>query len=213
MTPVDFVRAHTRLAAPPLVSEIALYLADDVIALWEKMETELDHTGLPPPFWAAAWAGGQALARYVLDVPESVAGRTVLDLASGCGIAAIAAAVAGAARVTAVEVDEHAVAAIGLNTAANGIAVDCVLRDVLDDEPADAGIVLAGDVCYDRSMTGRVLPFLLRSRARGSDVLIGDPGRAYLPKDRLTALATYDVPVPEMEGVDIRRTTVWRLRP
>ncbi|MFC5994898.1 class I SAM-dependent methyltransferase [Pseudonocardia hispaniensis] len=209
---VGFVRAHTRLAAPPLVPEITVHLADDIVALWERMEAELGRSGLAPPFWAAAWAGGQALARYVLDMPALVAGRAVLDLASGCGIVAIAAAAAGAARVTAVEIDEHAVAAIGLNTAANGVAVDRVLGDVLDEASTDAEVVLAGDVCYDRTMTQRVLPYLARARAGGSDVLLGDPGRAYLPTDRLAALAAYDVPVPEMEGADSRRTTVWRLR-
>ncbi|NMH97445.1 class I SAM-dependent methyltransferase [Pseudonocardia acidicola] len=209
--PADFIRAHTRLAAAPHVPEITLHLADDVFALWEQMEAELGRTGLPPPFWGAAWAGGQALARYLLDAPGLVAGRTVLDFASGCGLVAIAAAKAGAAAVTANEIDEYAAVAIALNTAINGIDVTCLPADVLDQDPPDAEVVLAGDVCYDKKMADRVLPFLEKARARGSEVLVGDPGRTYMPKGRFEALAAYDVPVPEMEGVDIRRCTVWRL--
>ncbi|MHA6795549.1 class I SAM-dependent methyltransferase [Pseudonocardia bannensis] len=209
--PADFIRAHTRLDVPPCVPEIRLHLADDVVALWEQTEAELRRSGLPPPFWGAAWAGGQALARYLLDSPETVRGRTVFDFASGCGLAAIAAAKAGAASVTANEIDEYAIAAIGLNTAANDVTLSCVHGDVLDRDPPDAAVVLAGDICYDKAMVDRVLPFLERLRERGSEVFVGDPGRAYLPKDRFEALAVYDVPVPEMEGVEVRRTTVWRV--
>jgi predicted nicotinamide N-methyase len=211
-SPAGFIRVHTRLGVPSHVPEIRLHLADDVFALWERLESELCRPGLAPPFWGAAWAGGQALARYLLDVPERVAGRTVFDLASGCGLVAIAAALAGAATVTANEIDAYAVAAIGMNAAANGVTVECVLGDVLDREPPEAAVVLAGDVCYDRKLVDRLLPFLEKARARGSEVLIGDPGRTYLPAGGFEALAVYEVPAPtELEGVDVRRSTVWRL--
>lgn len=210
----DFVGAHTRLAAPPFVPEIRLLLAEDAIGLWERTEDEVGRTGRPPPFWAFAWAGGQAVARYVLDHPEVVRGRRVLDLAAGCGVVAIAAAKAGAAVVTATEVDPFAVAAIGLNARANGVAVATVLDDVLDGDGAGAGaeVVLAGDVCYSREMTRRVLAFLDRAGEAGARVLVGDPGRAYLPRTGLRAVATYDVPVPRtLEDADVKPTTVWRL--
>jgi predicted nicotinamide N-methyase len=157
------------------------------------------------------WAGGQVLARYLLDHPGTVAGRTVLDLASGCGLVAIAAARAGAAAVTANEIDRYAIAAIALNSVANDVTVTAVSGDVLDDDPPDVAVVLAGDVCYDRTMTGRVLSFLERARASGAQVLLGDPGRAYLPRDGFEALATYEIAVARVEGVAVRHSTVWRL--
>jgi predicted nicotinamide N-methyase len=209
-----FIRVNTRLAAPPCVPEIRLHLADDAISLWEKTEAELGCTGLAPPFWAFAWAGGQALARYVLDHPELIRGHRVLDLAAGCGLVAIAAAVAGAAAVTASEVDELAVAAIDLNARANGATVAAVLEDLLDGNAGGAEVVLAGDVFYERTMAARVLPFLGRASERGACVLIGDPERAYLPRRCLEALATYEVRVSRaLEDADVKRTTVWRLVP
>lgn len=211
MTPADFVRANTRLVAPPLVPEIQLHLADEAFGLWEKMESELRRTELPPPFWAFAWAGGQALARYLFDQPHLVAGRRVLDVGSGCGIVAIAAAKAGAATVTASDVDRFAAAAVAVNADANGVVVAVVEEDVLDGDGAGAMLVLAGDVCYEKPMANRVLPFLARARARGARVLLGDPGRAYLPRARFEALATYDVSVTrELEDTEVKRTTVWR---
>jgi predicted nicotinamide N-methyase len=162
-----------------------------------------------PPFWAAAWPGGQALARYVLDHPGLVAGRTVLDLGSGSGLVAVAALRAGAARVVASEIDPFGWAAIGANAEQNGVPQVEVVGDVLDGSGPAVDVVLAGDVCYDRLMTDRVLPFLDRARADGADVLIGDPGRPYLPHERLVAAATVDV--PDTEGPLVRRTTVWRL--
>jgi predicted nicotinamide N-methyase len=208
----QFVRANTRLAAVPLAPEVRLHLADEAIELWER--TESDHGGqLPPPFWAFAWAGGQALARYILDRPDLVAGRTVLDLAAGSGLVAIAAMRAGAAAVTAVEIDALAVAAIGVNAEANGVAVTAVHRDILETEP-DADVVLAGDVFYSRDMTRRMLAYLRRAAGRDAVVLVGDPGRAYLPKEHLTLLATYDVPVPQtLEDAPVKRTTVWAVNP
>jgi predicted nicotinamide N-methyase len=208
----QFVLDNTRLAPVPLAPEVRLRLADEAIELWER--TESDQGGqMPPPFWAFAWAGGQALARYVLDHPDLLAGRTVLDLAAGSGLVAIAAMKAGAAHVTAVEIDELAVAAIAINAEANGVAVTPLLADVLEQEP-DAAVVLAGDVFYSREMTRRMLDYLRRAARNGATVLVGDPGRAYLPREHLTLLAEYDVPVPQtLEDTPVKRTTVWSVNP
>jgi predicted nicotinamide N-methyase len=204
-----FVQSHTRPSRPDLVPEVTLRVADDVVALWDAMETEHGAPAEQPPFWAAAWPGGQALARYVLDTPAAVAGRAVLDLGSGSGLVAIAAGLAGASALVASEIDPYGTTAITLNAQVNGVAGIQVVGDVLGGPPPAVSVVLAGDVCYDREMTERVLPFLDRARAAGAEVLIGDPGRPYLPVDRLTAVAVYDV--PETEGPGVRRTTVWRL--
>jgi predicted nicotinamide N-methyase len=203
---------NTRPAPVPLAPEVRLRLADEAIELWERTET--DQGGqMPPPFWAFAWAGGQALARYVLDHPALLTGKSVLDLAAGSGLVAIAAMKAGAARVTAVEIDELAVAAIGINAEANGVAVTPLLADVLEREP-DAEVVLAGDVFYSREMTRRMLSYLRRAAGAGATVLVGDPGRAYLPREHLTLLAEYDVPVPQtLEDAPVKRTTVWSVNP
>ncbi|MDK3257614.1 class I SAM-dependent methyltransferase [Blastococcus capsensis] len=212
--PPEFVRAHTRPVRPALVPEVELLVAADVVALWEAMETELGRTSTDPPFWAAAWPGGQALARYVLDHPELVAGRRVLDLGAGSGLVSVAAIRAGAAAVLASDVDPFALTAVAVNAELNGTAGITPVGDVLGDGPPDVGLVLAGDVCYDREMTDRVLPFLAAARAGGAVVLIGDPGRIYLPEDRLIALAVYDVPDTEpspTQPTSVRRTTVWRL--
>jgi predicted nicotinamide N-methyase len=189
---------------------MTLLVADDVVALWEAMEDERGREADSPPFWAAAWPGGQVLARYVLDTPAVVAGRRVLDLGSGSGLVAIAAALAGAAEVVASEIDEFGTTAIPLNAEVNGAGGIRVVGDLLAGPPPDVDVVLAGDICYDRAMTERVLPFLARAREAGAEVLIGDPGRMYLPVDRLTALAAHHV--PETEGPGLRRSTVWRLR-
>ena len=212
--PAEFVRAHTRRVRPALVPEVELLVAADIVALWEAMATEHGRTSTDPPFWAAAWPGGQALARYVLDHPELVAGRRVLDLGAGSGLVAVAAVRAGAAAVLASDVDPFARTAITVNAELNGTPGITPVGDVLGDEPPEVGVILAGDVCYDREMTDRVLPFLDAARARGADVLIGDPGRIYLPEDRLTALEGYDVPDTEpspSHPTQVRRTTVWRL--
>ncbi len=212
MDPAAFVRAHTRLAAVPLVPEIRLHLADEPFGIWADTEQELDTGGLPPPFWAFAWAGGQALARYLLDHPDLIRGRGVLDMAAGSGLVAIAAARAGAGPVAASEIDALAVAAIGLNARANDVAVTAALADVTAGDVPAAEVVLAGDVCYERSMTGQIVAFLSRASGAGRDVLIGDPDRAYLPRARLEPLASYDVPVPRtLEDADVKRATVWRL--
>jgi predicted nicotinamide N-methyase len=207
-----FIRAHTRLLPVPHAPEIVLYLADEATALWQKTEEELGEMGLAPPFWAFAWAGGQALARYILDRPALVAGQRVLDFASGSGLVAIAAAKAGAAHVEACDIDPFAATAIALNAAANGLRVEARLTDCVG---ADAGwdIVLAGDICYQQDIAERVTVWLSNLHRRGAVVLVGDPGRSYLPTDRLEALATYAVPVTRaLEDTEIKRTSVWRFR-
>jgi predicted nicotinamide N-methyase len=208
--PVRLPLEHTRSARPALVPEVVLRVADDVVGLWEALEQEQVGPGSEPPFWAAAWPGGQALARYVLDHPDVVAGRTVLDLGAGSGLVAIAARLAGAREVIASEVDPYGRAAVGVNAAENGVGPVVVRGDLLDEEPLPGvDVVLAGDVCYDRAMTERVLPFLGRAWLGGATVLLGDPGRPYLPREGLVAVAAYDV--PDTEGSQVRRTTVWRL--
>jgi predicted nicotinamide N-methyase len=208
-----FIRAHTRLRAVPHVSEIILHVADEAAPLWLQTEEELQQIGLPPPFWAFAWAGGQALARYVLDHPACVAGRRTLDLASGSGLVAIAAAKAGAAPVVAAEIDAVAETAIALNAAANGVHVEILRRDLLDDPALTVlrhDLILVGDLFYERDTAARALAFL--QAQAGAQVLIGDPGRSYLPKAKLRQLAEYSVPVTrDLEDRDIKRTYVWAL--
>lgn len=207
-----FITQNTILGATVFVPEIRLNMASDSTDLWEKTESELDEIGLPPPFWAFAWAGGQALARYVLDNPDIVRGKRVLDFASGSGLVAIAARMAGASHVTACEIDAFALEAIGLNAEVNGVVVDAQLGDFIDrDDGWD--IVLAGDVSYERDMAERVTRWLHALHARGAQVLIGDPGRAYLAREQLESLAEYDVPVTrDLEDSDVKRTLVWRFR-
>ena len=196
----------------PFVPEISLHLAEEPFGLWEQTEHEQNGQNLPPPFWAFAWAGGQALARYLLDHADLVAGRNVLDVASGSGLVAIAAAKAGAAIVSATEVDRFAAAAISINAQANGSSVAVFLADVLDGDGDDAEVVVAGDFCYEKTMARRILEFLDRASAGGRDVLVGDPGRAYLPQTRLEPVAGYDVLVSRvLEDADVKRATVWRL--
>ena len=212
--PVDperFIRTETQLLPVPLVPEITLHLAEESLPIWQRTEEELGEIGLPPPFWAFAWAGGQALARYLLDNPETVRGRRVLDFASGSGLVAIAAARAGAREVVAADIDAFAVAAIGLNARANGVGVQPRSDDVIGlDEGWET--VLAGDICYERELAGRVIDWLEALSRRGARVLIGDPGRSYLPKQRLVECATYQVPVTRaLEDAEIKKSSVWRL--
>jgi predicted nicotinamide N-methyase len=207
---LDFIRTHTAPSPVPFVPEIVLHQADEPIALWEK--TEESGAEQPPPFWAFAWAGGQALARHVLDHPGLVEGRSVLDLATGSGLVAVAAARAGADPVTANDIDPLSLAAAEVNAAANGVTVRAVQADLLDGDDT-YGVILAGDVFYSREMAARVLPFLRRAAGRGALVLVGDPGRAYLPTDGMIRQASYDVPVVEaLESVPVRHTTVWQVR-
>lgn len=212
--PADFIRAHTRPVRPSLVPEVQLLVAADVVALWEAMEVEQGRTEQEPPFWAAAWPGGQALARFVLDNPDVVAGRSVLDLGAGSGLVAVAAVLAGATRVLASEIDPFGLAAIPENAALNAVAGIEPVGDLLGEAPPAVDVVLAGDVCYDRTMTGRVLPFLEAARAAGAEVFIGDPGRPYLPHERLAEAAVHDVVDADASPTHparVRRTTVWRL--
>ena len=205
-----FILANTTLMAPPPVPEIRLHLAEEAHDLWLKTEEELGIIGLPPPFWAFAWAGGQGLARYVLDHPEKVAGRRVLDFATGSGLVAIAACRAGAASVTASDVDAWANVACRLNAAANAVLFDVTTDDVIG-RIGGFDLLLAGDVFYDREMTASLLPWFDTLAGAGVTVLVGDPGRSYCPKDRLTALAVYEVPVlTALEDSAVKRTTVWR---
>jgi predicted nicotinamide N-methyase len=205
----EFLRTHTRVTRPTLVPEVQLYVADDVVGLWEAMETEGGGAGQDPPFWAAAWPGGQALARYVLDHPDAVAGRRVLDLGAGSGLVAVAALLAGARGVLASDVDPYSHTAVVLNAQLNGVSGIELAGDVLADELPDVEVVLAGDVCYDREMTARVLPFLGAAWLGGASVFLGDPGRAYVPSEGLVEQAVYDV--VDADGGPPRRTTVWRL--
>ncbi|MDB5570206.1 MAG: nicotinamide N-methylase [Hyphomicrobiales bacterium] len=207
-----FIRQHTRLLPVPHAPEIVLHVADEATALWQKTEDELGEIGLPPPFWAFAWAGGQALARYVLDNPALVRGRCVLDFASGSGLVAIAAAKAGAAHVAACDIDAFAASAMEINAAANGVTLHPVCADIVG---TDAGwdVALAGDVSYERDMAARVTGWLGALSQRGALVLIGDPGRSYLAKDVLDSVAEYSVPVTrDLEDADVKRTRVWRFR-
>ncbi len=205
-----FVLRETRLQAPPLVPELRLRLADEAMDLWQATEADLGQVGLPPPFWAFAWAGGQALARHVLDHAEIVRGARVLDFAAGSGIVGIAACLAGARLVVAADIDPYAHAAIRINAADNGVEVTVSDTDYLDRGAADFDVVLAGDVFYEAPMAARVEPFLRAAQALGCAVLFGDPGRAYLPTTGIAPLASYDVPVPRtIEDRDIRTTRVW----
>ncbi|WP_292146270.1 methyltransferase [Mesorhizobium sp.] len=206
-----FILENTALMAPPHVPEVLLHLADEAHDLWLRTEEELAEIGLPPPFWAFAWAGGQGLARYVLDHTGTVRGKRVLDFASGSGLVAIAAMKAGAKQVIAADIDPFCETAIALNLESNSVeaqflGTDCVGTDNGWD------VVLAGDVFYDKAFAGRLLPWFTNLRARGAEVLVGDPGRAYLPRAGLQSLAVYQVPVTrELEDAEVKRTTVWRL--
>jgi len=206
-----FILENTRLQPPPHAPELSLYLADEITPIWRLTEEELDRIGLPPPFWAFAWAGGQALARYILDHPEIVAGKRVVDFASGSGIVAIAAMKAGAASALAADIDAFCEAAVSLNAAANGVAVDYTRDNLLDaPPPADADVVLAGDICYEKPLAERVLAWLAAARAAGKTVLIGDPGRTYFPREGLTHLAEYQVQTTrELEDFEVKKTSVW----
>lgn len=207
-----FIRQNTRVSAPPHVPEVRLHLADDAVALWEMTEEQLEQIGLPPPFWAFAWAGGQALARHVLDHPEIVRGKIVLDVASGSGLVGIAAMQAGAAEAHCADIDGFAAYAALLNAGLNDVALTATDADPLKDDP-DADVILVGDLFYDRDIAARLLAWLRRQRARGLDILVGDPGRSYLPKDALEQVAEYIVPTTKMlEDAEVKRTGVWRLR-
>ncbi len=210
--PQDFVHRHTELMTAPLVPEVRLHLAVESVPIWQSTEEELGEIGLPPPFWAFAWAGGQALARYCLDQPDTVAGLRVLDFAAGGAVSGIAALQAGAREVEACELDTFAIAAIQANAAANDVSISTRLGDLVG---ADDGwdVILAGDVFYEAETARRVGGWLEGLHARGATVLVGDPGRAFLPKDRMDCLAAYSVPVTrDLEDQEVRYARVWRYR-
>jgi len=208
--PSAFIRAETALSAPPLVPEIQLHLASKILPIWQATEADLERNGVPPPYWAFAWPGGQALTRHLLDHRELVAGRRVLDFAAGSGLSAIAAAMAGAATVAAADIDPYARAAIALNAASNGVEVALIEEDILG-APGDWEVVLAGDVCYERPMAERVARWFTQLAGAGRLVLIGDPGRSYLPGSGLKEIARYQVPTTlELEYCTMRETVVWR---
>jgi predicted nicotinamide N-methyase len=212
--PVAFIRANTRLREVPLVPEIMLHVADEAVPIWSMTEEELGASGLPPPFWAFAWAGGQALARYVLDHPADVADKSVLDLASGSGLVGIAAMKAGAREVLAADIDGFAQAAIPLNAEVNKVTLSVTQENLFPANARDDAwdVILAGDIFYERDTAEAAFAFLSRHAAHGATILIGDPGRTYLPKDRLTRLADYRVPVTrELEDSEIKNTAVWTL--
>jgi len=209
-----FVRCNTAITAPPLVPEIRLHLATEITPIWQATEDALARSGLPPPFWAFAWAGGQALARYLIDHSAEVTGRSVLDFGAGSGLVAIAAAKAGATAVLAAEIDPFAAAAIAANAALNDVDITVQREDLLDTVDACWEVVTAGDVCYERPMADRVMGWLRGMAARGSLVLLGDPGRAYVPSQGLLERSRYLVSTSrELEDRDCREAVIWQVLP
>jgi predicted nicotinamide N-methyase len=207
-----FIQANAKLLTVPLVPEIRLYLAEESMRIWQKTEEELGQMNVPPPYWAFAWAGGQALARYLLDNAALVAGRTVLDLGAGSGLASIAAMKAGAASVLAADIDRYALVAIALNGEANGVRIETTDTDLLAAAPGPFDAILVGDMFYERDLAERALAFVETAHARGAEVLVGDPRRSYFPKKSFRKVAEYSVPVTrDLEDMEIKRTAVWRL--
>ena len=205
-----FILKHTRLQRPPHAPELQLYLATEIEPIWREIETAMDQPGLDPPFWAFAWAGGQALARYLLDHPGEAAGKRVLDFATGSGMVGIAAMLAGAASVLASDIDPFAQAATALNAAVNGVRLDFTGADLLLSSAPEADLICAGDICYEWPLADRVRHWLQDAHQRGIRVLIGDPGRAYLPREGLKMLAMYEVQTTrELEDREIRSTGVF----
>ena len=207
-----FILRHTRLGSVPGLEHIRLHLGTEILPLWHAVQVDTSDPDAALPYWAFAWGGGLAIATYLRDHPETVAGRRVLDFASGSGLCAIAAMAAGAAAATGVDVDPSAAAAIELNARANRVRVSAVRRDILDDDLPDVDVILAGDFCYDLALAERVMPWLRRARRQGIDVLVGDPGRRYLPTDDLVEIACYDVrTTTELEDLDHKQGRVYRL--
>lgn len=208
----DFIVANTKLLAPPHVPEIRLHLAEESLPIWQRTEEELGAMNVPPPYWAFAWAGGQALARYVLDHPDTVAAKAVLDLGSGSGLTAIAAMRVGAASTLAADLDPMALASVALNAAANGVRIDVTDQDLLAGPPGGHDVVLVGDLFYERELADRVFAYIGRAAETGARVLVGDPERSYFPRDRFVRVADYEVAVTrELEDALIKRTSVWAL--
>jgi len=207
---LTFIRDNSRLQTPPHTPELVLYLADEITPIWRLTEEELGELGLPPPFWAFAWAGGQAIARYILDHPHEVAGKRVLDFATGSGIVAIAAMKAGAASALANDIDAFCETAVEVNAQANGVTVSFTAENLLDNPPPPLDVILAGDICYEKPLATRVLAWLDKAHQAGARVLIGDPRRTYFPKEGLVNLARYEVATTrELEDMEIKKTGVW----
>ena len=207
-----FIRANTTLLAPPLVPELRLHLATESLPIWQKTEDELGEMNVPPPYWAFAWAGGQALARYLLDHPELVAGRRVLDLGAGSGLTALASMLAGAGSALAADIDRLALIAVRLNAGANALSVAITADDPLARAPEAFDVVLVGDLFYERQLADKVLAYIDAVHANDTLVLIGDPQRNYFPRDRFDQVAEYRVPVTrELEDAEIKRTAVWKV--
>lgn len=205
-----FILANTRPQAPPHVPELTLHLADEITPIWRMTEEALEAIGVPPPFWAFAWAGGQALARYLLDHPAEVTGRRVLDFASGSGMVGIAAATAGAAEVLCADIDPFCEAAVALNAEANGVTAAFTSADLLQAPPPPVDLILAGDISYEKPTAERVRAWLRAAHAAGTRVLMGDPDRSYFSRDGLVRLAQYEVETTrELEDFAIKRTAVW----
>ncbi len=213
MSKAEFIRQNTTVMSPPLVPEIKLHLAHEAVPLWQKTEEELGEMGLAPPFWAFAWAGGQALARYVLDHSSTVENLRVLDLATGSGLVAIAAVQAGSASIVATDIDEFATTAAAMNAGLNQVSLDIKLEDVLHQQPPSADVILVGDLFYEKALATSCLTWLRQAQGQGAKVFIGDPGRSYLPKAQLEKLAEYNVPVTrDLEDAEIKKTSVWQLQ-
>ncbi len=208
----EFIAANTRLQTVPHAPEISLWLADEITPLWRLTEEELGAMGLPPPFWAFAWAGGQALARWLLDHPDQVAGKQVIDLAAGSGLVAVAAMKAGAASVLAADIDPFCAAAVAANARSNEVEIAFTDANLLDAPPPPVDLICAGDVFYEKPMAEAVLAWLTQAQANGTRVIVGDPGRTYFPKSGLTLLAEYTVPTTrELEDQEVKRSRVWSL--
>ena len=208
--PRDFILANTRLISPPLLPEIRLHLAEESLPIWEKTEEQLGEINVPPPYWAFAWAGGQALARFILDNKHLISGKTVLDLGAGSGLTAIAARLSGARAVLAADIDAIALEAVRINAEANGVKIDVTSSDLLAVSTTLHDIILVGDLFYERQLADRVLAFIEAAKLQGTMILIGDPQRNYFPRNRFTLAAEYQVPVTrELEDAEIKRTAVW----
>jgi predicted nicotinamide N-methyase len=207
-----FVRGNTSILSPPLVPEVKLHLAHEALPIWQKTEEQLGEIGLPPPFWAFAWAGGQALSRYILDHPETVRGLRVIDIASGSGLVGIAAMKAGALSVLAADIDLFSVAAMAANATLNNVQIAITSDDLLTQAPPQADVILVGDLFYEKSVAEKCMAWLEQAKVQNIEIFIGDPGRSYLPKNCLHKIAEYEVPVSrDLEDAEIKRTAVWQL--
>lgn len=208
-----FIAANTKLLRPPLVPEVRLHLAEESLPIWRKTEEQLGEMNVPPPYWAFAWAGGQALARHLLDNRAIVSGMRVIDLGCGSGLTAIAAMKAGAQHALAVDIDRVALVAVALNARVNDVEIATSPDDLLAGATrAECDVLLVGDLFYERDLADRVSRFIEQAVANGAVVLIGDPQRSYFPRGWFAQVAEYRVPVTrELEDAEIKRTAVWRL--